>query len=437
MSVKVRCVRLGSHAGCADSWTVGSDRSLHGTLLCSVGIWLDRSMVRAYPHATMLRRDFLGHAILFASTFPSVAKSVRANQSAQSAWMEIAQHVIQSNISPGIQLVVMKAGVLTENIALGFGNLETRTTVTPHSIFRIGSLTKQITCVLLLKLQSEGKLSINDPVANYLPFLSKHAAFTIKEIAQHTAGIHEEPEAPELHGEVTQIRLAQGIAEQRQFFDFPAGTAWLYSNAGYIILGAIIETVTKQSLSSVVENYLSKKLNLSHTTYDDLAPIVLGRASGYSQTGLTKSPFKNAAVIDVIQSGAAGAMRSTALELATFHQALLFGSLLTPSERSALLAPSLLRNGKPSNTNRFSEQDRAMGDAHYGLGVHLDSSSTRDKSLIVHHSGFISGFSAYLATHIQSKTTVVCLCNVDANPQLPFRNIRRETFRDVLLLPKS
>lgn len=423
--------------GRAESWAVGFDHIVHGSMdLCSVGIWLDRAMVRAYPHATMLRRDFLGHAVLFASAFPSFAKSVRASQSAQSVWMEIAQQVIQSNISPGIQLVVMKAGVLTENIALGFGNLETKTVVSPQSVFRIGSLTKQITCTLLLKLQSEKKLSFNDSAAKYLPFLSKHAACTIKELAQHTAGIHEEPEAPELHGEVTQLRLAQAISEQRQFFDFPPGTAWLYSNAGYIILGAIIESVTKQSLSSVVESYLSKKLNLSNTTYDDLMPIVMGRTSGYSQTESTKQPFKNAAVIDVIQSGAAGAMRSTALELATLHQALLLGSLLTPSERAELLSPSLLRNGKPSNTNRFSEQDRAMGDAHYGLGVHLDSSSTRDRSLIVHHSGFISGFSAYLATHIQSKTTIVCLCNVDANPRLPFRDIRRATFRDVLLTAK-
>lgn len=75
-----------------------------------------------------------------------------------------------------------------------------------------------------------------------------------------------------------------------------------------------------------------------------------------------------------------------------------------------------------------------MGDVQYGFCVNLDS-STRDKSLIVHHNGFISGFSSYLATHMPSRLTVACLCNVDANPTLPFRDIRRLVFRDYLDAP--
>ena len=128
-------------------------------------------------------------------------------------------------------------------------------------------------------------------------------------------------------------------------------------------------------------------------------------------------------------------MRSTAAELVTLAQALLFGTLLTSTERAEFLEPSRLRNGKPASSNRFSEQDRAMGDAQYGLGIHLDHTSTRDKSLIAHHTGFIAGFSAYLATHMGSQTTVACLCNVDVNPKLPFRDIRRAVFRSVLLPP--
>ena len=329
----------------------------------------------------------------------------------------------------------MKAGVLTESIALGSANLESLTAASPRSVFRIGSLTKQITGALLLKLQTEKKLSLTDPAAKYLPFLSRHAACTIKELAQHTAGIHEDQDPPLLSGEITQYRLAQALAEQKQFFDFPPGSAWLYSNANYILLGAIIESVTKQTLGQAVERYLTGKLALAATGYDDLGQVLIGRAAGYSQTASEKEPFRNAAWIDVAQSGAAGAMRSTAAELVTLAQALLFGTLLTSTERAEFLEPSRLRNGKPASSNRFSEQDRAMGDAQYGLGIHLDHTSTRDKSLIVHHTGFIAGFSAYLATHMGSQTTVACLCNVDVNPKLPFRDIRRAVFRSVLLPP--
>lgn len=381
----------------------------------------------------MLRRQFLGSTILLATA--ARATSGLANPSSSSALMTIAQQVVQSKSSPAIQIAVMKAGVLTESIALGSANLESLTAASPRSVFRIGSLTKQITGALLLKLQTEKKLSLTDPAAKYLPFLSRHAACTIKELAQHTAGIHEDQDPPLLSGEITQYRLAQALAEQKQFFDFPPGSAWLYSNANYILLGAIIESVTKQTLGQAVERYLTGKLALAATGYDDLGQVLIGRAAGYSQTASEKEPFRNAAWIDVAQSGAAGAMRSTAAELVTLAQALLFGTLLTSTERAEFLEPSRLRNGKPASSNRFSEQDRAMGDAQYGLGIHLDHTSTRDKSLIVHHTGFIAGFSAYLATHMGSQTTVACLCNVDVNPKLPFRDIRRAVFRSVLLPP--
>lgn len=381
----------------------------------------------------MLRRQFLGSTILLATA--ARATSGLASPSSSSALMTIAQQVVQSKSSPAIQIAVMKAGVLTEIIALGSANLESLTAASPRSVFRIGSLTKQITGALLLKLQTEKKLSLTDPAAKYLPFLSRHAACTIKELAQHTAGIHEDQDPPLLSGEITQYRLAQALAEQKQFFDFPPGSAWLYSNANYILLGAIIESVTKQTLGQAVEKYLTGKLALAATGYDDLGQVLIGRAAGYSQTASEKEPFRNAAWIDVAQSGAAGAMRSTAAELVTLAQALLFGTLLTSTERAEFLEPSRLRNGKPASSNRFSEQDRAMGDAQYGLGIHLDHTSTRDKSLIVHHTGFIAGFSAYLATHMGSQTTVACLCNVDVNPKLPFRDIRRAVFRSVLLPP--
>jgi CubicO group peptidase (beta-lactamase class C family) len=381
----------------------------------------------------MLRRQFLGSTILLATA--ARATSGLANPSSSSALMTIAQQVVQSKSSPAIQIAVMKAGVLTESIALGSANLESLTAASPRSVFRIGSLTKQITGALLLKLQTEKKLSLTDPAAKYLPFLSRHAACTIKELAQHTAGIHEDQDPPLLSGEITQYRLAQALAEQKQFFDFPPGSAWLYSNANYILLGAIIESVTKQTLGQAVEKYLTGKLALAATGYDDLGQVLIGRAAGYSQTASEKEPFRNAAWIDVAQSGAAGAMRSTAAELVTLAQALLFGTLLTSTERAEFLEPSRLRNGKPASSNRFSEQDRAMGDAQYGFGIHLDHTSTRDKSLIVHHTGFIAGFSAYLATHMGSQTTVACLCNVDVNPKLPFRDIRRAVFRSVLLPP--
>lgn len=380
------------------------------------------------------RREFLKVSAMLAGSSVLPIQALAKNPG-KSKLLGIAQSTINSKASPAIQLLVIKSGIQTENIALGHSNLESRSLASPRTIFRIGSLTKQITGALILKLNSDEKIVLDEPASNYLPFLEKHARFTVRELVHHTAGVHDDQEAPPLTGEVTQHRLAQAISDQKIFFDFQPGTAWLYSNANYILLGAIIEAVTSLTLKRATEDYITSKLSLSRTSYDDPSQVIISRAAGYALAESESPTFLNAPWIDVAQAGAAGAMRSTASELANLHQALLFGDLLSHPERAQFLAPGRLRDGRLSSANRFSEQDRVMGDVQYGFGVNLDT-STRDKSLIVHHNGFISGFSSYLATHVPSQLTVACLCNVGANPALPFREIRRLVFKDYLNAPK-
>jgi D-alanyl-D-alanine carboxypeptidase len=93
--------------------------------------------------------------------------------------------------------------------------------------------------------------------------------------------------------------------------------------------------------------------------------------------------------------------------------------------------PGKLRDGRLSSANRFSANDSAMGNTQYGFGLFLDN-STNDKTLIVQHNGGINGFASYLATHVPSNLTVACLCNVDMHPDLPFREIRRTVFQELL-----
>lgn len=380
------------------------------------------------------RREFLKTSVVLASASTLPMRAL-AKSGGQSDVLKIAKNAVQSKSCPAIQLAVIQSGQLTENIALGYSDLEAQSSASTVTTFRIGSLTKQITGALLLKLSSEGTVALDDTASKYLPFLSKHANFSLRELLHHTAGVHDDQNAPPLVGEITQQKLAQTISEQETFFDFPPGTAWLYSNANYILLGAIIEVSTNLTLDEVVKKYITKSLHISHTAYDDPAQVVVGRADGYVLAESGNNAFLNAPCIDVAQAGAAGAMRSTATELARLHQALLFGDLLTPKERVEFLSPAKLKDGSLSSTNRFSEHDRMMGDTEYGFGVYLDR-STRDKSLIVQHNGFIDGFSGYLATHIPTELTVACLCNIGVNPELPFREIRHSVFKNQLLPPK-
>lgn len=338
--------------------------------------------------------------------------------------------------APGISFVIWDNGKEIYSRHAGLANLETRANVVGTSIFRIGSLTKQFAGALILKLVAAKKLSLTDPAHKYLPFLAKHASFTILELLNHTAGVRDgdyDTASLQTH---SQIEQAERIAQQNPFFDFLPGTAWLYSNANYILIGAIIEKVAEKSLADAGSQLLFQPLGLQHTAFDDPSDVVIGRASGYTPTGEPDSPFKNAEYLAVNLAGAAGAMRSTASDLCRWQRALFEGDVLpTPFSRMMTL-PGRLRSGKLSSTTRFSENDKPMGNTQYGLGLMLDN-ATLDGSLIVAHHGGVNGFASYLASHPSSGVTYACLCNADTHPGLPFRDIRRQVFADILPANKA
>ena len=97
----------------------------------------------------------------------------------------------------------------------------------------------------------------------------------------------------------------------------------------------------------------------------------------------------------------------------------------------AMIEPARLRDGRPITQGRFNAEDDNMGETSYGFGLLLDRSA-KDRGLIAMHNGFISGFSAYLATHVPSMTTVACMTNADPGPKLPFRQLRRTIFAPYL-----
>jgi CubicO group peptidase (beta-lactamase class C family) len=346
----------------------------------------------------------------------------------------LLDQAVTSHQTPGISLALWQNGREIFAHHSGLANLETQTPVTSSSIFRAGSLTKQLTAALVLKLSDAGKLSLSDPAQQYLPFLSKFEPFTIQELLNHTAGVRDGDYDTTGLSTHSQIELAQRVARQAPFFDFPPGTAWLYSNANYHLVGAILEQVTGKPLAELATGLLFEPFALNHTALDVHREVVVGRASGYTPTGDANKPFENSEFIDVGMIGAAGGLRSTASELCRWHQALLDETLLPPSLFGRLTQPARLRNGRLSNTQRFSENDRLMGNTQYGLGLLLDT-ATVDGSLLVGHHGGVFGFAAYLASHPATRRTYACVCNVDTHPGLPFRALRREIFADILPPP--
>lgn len=341
----------------------------------------------------------------------------------------IVDAAVASRQVPGVALAVWQGGQEVNSYYAGQANLETATHVTAESVFRIGSLTKQFVAALLLKLESQGKLSLGEPAQRYLTFLPQHAPFSIRELLQHTAGISDGEYDTE--GVSSQLTQAERIARMTPLFDFAPGTAWRYSNAGYILLGAIVEKVAELPLATAASKLLFEPLGLTHTAFDQPSDVVMARASGYTPTGTEAQPFNNAEYLDVALAGAAGAMRSTAQDLCRWITALFGGAYLPASSVQSMLVPARLRDGALAGTKRHDPQAQGMGDTQYGLGFMLDARTIDGRPVAGHHGG-INGFAAYLACHPSSGLAYACLCNADTHPGLPLRDVRRQVLGPVL-----
>lgn len=341
----------------------------------------------------------------------------------------LTSSAVASHATPGVALVVWKHGREVYSSYEGLANLETATPVAANSVFRIGSLTKQFTAALILKLVAEGRLSLDDKVQTHLPFLAQRDPFTMAELLHHTAGIHDSEQAPS--GPLTQLELARALSGMEPFFDFPPGTAWRYSNAGYILAGAVIESVTGRPLADAAKSLLFEPLGLTRAAFDTVSEVVEGRVSGYTPSDGAAPAFTNADYLDVAMAGGAGAMRATAFDLCRWHHLLFQGDYLPKSLVQAMLTPGRLRGGALSSSRRDDPQAQAMGDVQYGYGFFLDAHTVDHHPVAGHHGG-INGFAAYLASHPTSGVTYACLCNADTHPGLPLRDIRRRVLADVL-----
>ena len=157
-------------------------------------------------------------------------------------------------------------------LAKGYGkrSIEDKRPVEPDTVFAIGSVSKQFTCVTALLLAEDGRLSVNDPVAKYYPDLTRAKDITLLDLMNHTSGY---PDYYPL--DFLDRRLRKRINPDellRQYaggkLDFEPGTKWSYSNTGYILLGRIVEKVSGESLGDCLSRRIFKPLGMEHTFYE-------------------------------------------------------------------------------------------------------------------------------------------------------------------------
>jgi CubicO group peptidase (beta-lactamase class C family) len=307
---------------------------------------------------------------------------------------ELMHRYVENGKFNGTVLVAEHGKVIFKK-GYGLANMEWNIPNTPDTKFRLGSLTKQFTAMLVMQLVEQGKLKLDGKITDYLPDYPKATGdkITIHNLLTHTSGIPNFTDLPAL-GAVN--RNPYKPADFMKTFSglplkFEPGSTFAYSNSGYFVLGVIIEKVTGKSYDKVLQVNIFTPLQMNNTGYDVFATILPKRAAGYEKWGWWQ--YYTAPYLDMSIPYAAGSLYSTVEDLALWDQALYTDKLLPAPAKAILFTP--FKNGYA-----------------YGWGVYkMQIGQLKDSVSVTSHQGGISGFNTSIIRVPNDKNLVVLLNN--------------------------
>lgn len=189
-----------------------------------------------------------------------------------------AKEDVSSGRVAGAVVAVLRDGHLVFAKGYGRANLELAAPVSTNTVFRIGSLTKQFTAAGVLLLAEQGKLKIDDKLSVYLPSFPRAGEVTLRDLLDHTSGIHNFTESPVIDkistSGATVDELVADIAGQSPLYDFDPGKGWWYSNSNYALLGAVIERVSGKTWAAFMRAEIFDKLGMADTAADNAHDVV-------------------------------------------------------------------------------------------------------------------------------------------------------------------
>ena len=297
---------------------------------------------------------------------------------------------------PAASIAVVKDGAIVYVRAYGRARLPD-VAATPDMAFSIGSISKQFTASMILLLAQDGKLSLDDHVAKWLPELTDADGVTIRQILSHTAGYQDfwpEDYSPLIfHKPATPISFVDVWGKKK--LDFPPGTAWQYSNTGYAIAALIVEKAGGAPFFAQVQKRILTPLHMNSAADYARYGIPKGGPLGYERYAF--GPPRPAPLDQPEWSFGSGMLAMTPHDLALWDISIIDRSLLKPASYDALETAVKLKNGT---------------DTGYGLGVEI---STRNGHRMIEHSGEETGFVAENMVFPDDREAVVVLTNQDAS----------------------
>lgn len=324
-----------------------------------------------------------------------VAQDPAADASLSAIVDSIVDREALSRSVPAVAIAIVADGHVVLRRAWGVADVEARRTATAATPFNIASLTKPFTAALVLRLVEEGKVALDDPVRRHLTWLpERYATITVRQLLTHTSGIardmrldnFDDPDA------VTyRARLDSAPASA------PAGQRFEYSNAGYTVLGWLVERVEGEPLEEVLARRVFRPLGMTHARYRATLEADPLRARPYavSDTAVRR-------IAHLTGGFGSGGVSMSATDAAAFALGLQAGDFLPRRWADTAWTPAVLADGSEVSLRMFAQP------ASYGYGWFLASYAGRR---MLTHGGGIEGYTANLYHFPTERLTIVVLAN--------------------------
>lgn len=186
---------------------------------------------------------------------------------------------------PGASVIVIQDGRVILRRAYGMADLEHHVPATPETDYRLASVSKQFTAMAVIQLARDGKVRYDQPVRELLPELPAGAqSVTVRHLLNHTSGLPDyEDLIPDSQTVQVSDRDVLALLARKDTLYFPPGSTYRYSNSGYVLLGLIVERVSRVSFPAFLQAHIFGPLgmtaSLAHVEGVDIVPH---RAYGYS-----------------------------------------------------------------------------------------------------------------------------------------------------------
>lgn len=292
-------------------------------------------------------------------------------------------------------VLVAENGKVIFKKGYGMANMEWNIPIETDTKFRLGSITKQFTSMLIMQLVQEGKIKLDGKLTDYLPDYRKDTGdrITIHQLLNHTSGIPSYTGLPNFFQDIS--RNPYSVSDFVKKFasgdlEFEPGTKWNYNNSGYFLLGAIVERVTGKPYEQVLKERIFDPVGMKNTGYDHHDTILAKRASGYEKR---PGGYINAPYLDMSLPYAAGSLYSTVEDLYLWDQMLYTDKLLSAELKEQMYKPGLSNYA-------------------YGWVVRKAPLGAGSEPVtIIQHDGGINGFNTTIIRMPESKSLIVMLNN--------------------------